>query len=88
MQDFGDSFDKNRLNNLNEFNYSWDDTEHEFLDIELDNKVTELWTAIDDFLGYLASNTRPNDAGFATVIPKDVDPDIEIPEYVREAYEL
>lgn len=60
----GFSFDRRRLEQIEDFVHTWDNVEHEFLDPDLESKRKELLAEAGRFLGQIAVNTFP--------MPKDV----------------
>ena len=55
----GFSFDNSRLEQLERFRYGWDDPEHEFLDLELEEKRRRLLELSKKYLGFVAFETFP-----------------------------
>lgn len=67
----GFSWPRDKLRQLDEFYYEWDDAEHEFLDNELEGLRAKLHNLIGDYLGQIATNTFPaNDPKRQTVPPE------------------
>ena len=66
----GFSFDSEKLNDLHEFYYNWDDAEHEFMDDELEAKRKRLHELIGDYTSLISGNTFPTDSGQQTVPPE------------------
>jgi hypothetical protein len=67
----GFSWPRDKLRQLDEFYYEWNDAEHEFLDNELEELRAKLHELIGDYLGQIATNTFPaNDPKRQTVPPE------------------
>ncbi len=66
----GFSFDSERLNDLHEFYYNWNDAEHEFLDEQLESKRERLHDLIGDYTSLIGNKTFPTDDGRHTVPPE------------------
>lgn len=66
----GFSFDSERLDDLREFYYNWDNAEHEFMDEELEAKRERLHELIGDYTSLISGNTFPTDGGRQTVPPE------------------
>jgi len=82
--DFGNAFDKHRLDDLTRFYYGWDNPGHQFLDQALEEKRMELFVAVVQLLDVVRLHTAPNQAGLQSVVPVNVDPDADLPELIRE----
>jgi len=81
--DFRHSFRSDVLNDLDRFYHGWNNAEHEFLDQQLEALRAELYEAVERFLNNVGRLTAPTLAGLQSVIPKGIDPDINLPAHVR-----
>ena len=61
--DLGNDFDNSIFYPLNRILDMEDDPEYEFVDSEIENYKRELFSAVNNFLGYKAINTFPTDIG-------------------------
>lgn len=66
----GFSFDSEKLDDLRDFYYDWDDAEHEFMDDELEAKRERLHELVADYTSLIAGKTFPTDSGHQTVPPE------------------
>ncbi|MBK7331200.1 MAG: hypothetical protein IPI87_01810 [Betaproteobacteria bacterium] len=82
--DFGNAFDRRRLDDLNNFYYSWDNPEHRFLDQALEEKRMELFVAVVQFLDAVRLHAATDPAGVQSVVPVNADCDADLPERIRE----
>ncbi|MFS1859859.1 hypothetical protein BCU54_001905 [Vibrio lentus] len=55
----GFSWPHNKLDELNNFYYYWNDAEHEFIDNELEQMRGQLHSLVGEYLGQIATNTFP-----------------------------
>lgn len=78
------SFDSEQIKQIRNFLWYWDNAEHEFADKEIEKKRKILYSAVEIFLNNVGLYTAPNHAGRQTVIPRDVDPDWDVPDHVKE----
>ncbi|KRW50581.1 hypothetical protein AO724_10055 [Aeromonas allosaccharophila] len=68
--DFGNSFDRDRLKQLEEFHYKWNGAEYHFIDSEIDSKRNLLHEKSTQFLIKVAEYTTPVGASsFRSVVP-------------------
>jgi hypothetical protein len=65
------SFNMRSLDDLYNFLRDWDDVEHEFLDKELEEKRSYLFTLIDEYLSLIAINTFPTKDGSMQSVPSE-----------------
>jgi len=92
--DFGNSFDRDRLQQLEVFYYQWNGAEYHFIDPEIDQKRREFFEGCKKFLLKVAAHTTPVGASnFSSVIPDHLrSDDWNLPEWVtieiRELNEL
>ncbi|MBK6395526.1 MAG: hypothetical protein IPF73_13255 [Betaproteobacteria bacterium] len=82
--DFGNAFDRRRLDDLNNFYYSWDNPEHRFLDQALEEKRMELFVAVVQFLDTVRLHATPDPASVQSVVTVNADRDADLPERIRE----
>jgi hypothetical protein len=82
--DFGNAFDRRRLDDLSHFYYSWDNPEHRFLDRALEEKRMELFVAVVQFLDIVRLHTTPDPASVQSVVTVNADCDADLPERIRE----
>ncbi len=82
--DFGNAFDRRRLDDLNHFYHSWDDPEHRFLDRALEEKRMELFVAVVQFLDAVRLHAATDQAGLESAVPANADRDADLPERIRE----
>jgi len=81
--DFGNSFDRDRLKNIDDFYYQWNGAEYHFIDPEIDQKRQELFEGCKQFLFKIAEYTTPVGASnFSSVIPDHLRPNGDLPEWV------
>ena len=66
----GFSFDSEKLDDLHEFYYNWNDAEHEFMDNELEKKCKKLHDLVGEYTSLIGDNTFPTDDGRHTVPPE------------------
>lgn len=66
----GFSFSRSALDQLDLFDYKWDDAEHEFLDPELETLRKKLHVLVRSYLQFLSLNTWPTHGDFSTVPPE------------------
>ena len=68
--DFGNSFDRNSLQQIDSFYYQWNGAEYHFSDQEIDKKRQELFEGCKEFLLKVAEYSGPVGAtSFSSVIP-------------------
>lgn len=82
--DFGLAFDRRRLDDLNNFYYSWDNPEHRFLDRALEEKRMELFVAVVQFLDVVRLHAATDPAGLPSAVPVNAEPDVDLPGRIRE----
>jgi len=83
--DFGNSFDRDRLKQIENYYYKWNGAEYHFIDTEIDVKRNLLHEECKNFLLKVGEYTTPVGVGdFSSVIPDHlrVD-DWNLPEWVR-----
>ena len=66
----GFSFARSALDQLDSFDYKWDDAEHEFLDPELETLRKKLHGLVRSYLQFLSLNTWPTHGDYSTVPPE------------------
>jgi hypothetical protein len=86
----GYKFDLINIHQLDEFRFTWDDAEHEFLDAEIDNKRQSLLVAYTKFSNWIGHNTGPaNRRPYLQEIFPTIDEDEKgFTKKVQEAHEL
>jgi hypothetical protein len=68
--DFGNSFDRDKLKNIDDFYYRWNGAEYHFIDPDIDKKRQELFEGCEHFLLKIGGYTTPVGASnFSSVIP-------------------
>jgi hypothetical protein len=68
--DFGNSFHRDKLKQIDEFYYQWNGAEYNFIDSEIDKKRNEFFENCKHFLLKVAEYTTPVGASnFSSVIP-------------------
>jgi hypothetical protein len=82
--DFGNAFDRRRLDDLNHFYQSWDNPEHRFLDQALEEKRMELFVAVAQFLDTVRLHATPDPASVESVVTVNADRDADLQERIRE----
>ena len=82
--DFGNAFDRRRLDDLNNFYYSWDNPEHRFLDQALEEKRMELFVAVVQFLDAVRLHAATDTTRLPSAVPVNDDRDADLPERIRE----
>jgi predicted nucleotide-binding protein len=65
------SFDIKSLDDLHKFMLDWNDVEHEFLDKELEEKRSCLYSLIEEYIAIIAVNTFPTADGARRSIPSE-----------------
>ncbi len=84
-QDFGSFYNNDDIDQINDFIDKWDNTEHQFLDTELEVKRKELLRGCNLFISNLVTSSGPINIGsFYSVIPDGHRGDWEQPDYVNE----
>ena len=82
--DFGNAFDRRRLDDLNHFYQSWDNPEHRFLDQALEEKRMELFVAVVQFLDAVRLHAATDTTRLPSAVPVNDDRDADLPERIRE----
>jgi hypothetical protein len=83
---FGNSFDREKLKQLNDFYYQWNGAEYHFIDPEIDSKRKALYEGFKQFLIKVDEYTGPVGASnFSSVIPDHLRADDwNLPDQVRK----
>ncbi len=87
--DFGNSFDRDRLQNIEVFYNQWNGAEYHFIDTEIDKKRQSFFEECKQFLLKVAEYTTPVGASnFSSVIPDHLRADDwNLPEWVTTQIE-
>lgn len=83
--DFGGSYNNDHITQIGDFTYKWDNTEHQFLDVELESKRMDFLHACNLFISKLVNSSGPINTGpLYSVIPDGHRGDWEQPDYINE----
>lgn len=84
--DFGNSFDRDKLKQLDEFYYRWNGAEYHFIDPEIDTKRKALYEGCKQFLLKVAEYSGPvGRSNFSSVIPDHLRADDwNLPDWVTK----
>lgn len=87
--DFGNSFDRDSLKQINDFYYKWNGAEYHFIDSEIDTKRNLLHDKSKLFLLKIAEYTTPVGASnFSSVVPNHLrTEDWNLPDWVKNQIE-
>lgn len=82
---FGNSFNLERLNQLNEFYFTWNNAEYEFLNPNLENLKKTLFDKIAEFVDFSSLKTYRQRNGLFLAIPDAYLADeMNLPQHVRD----
>lgn len=82
--DFGASFKRDSLREIDAFVYGWNNTEKQFLTDELETLRSEFWRKCDAFTWLLAEKSGPTAVGLQCVVPDRVRDDWDWPDWVNK----
>jgi len=82
-QDFSSNIRKSSMKSLDDFIHNWEGAEYRFNNPEIEAKKSTFLKKSNDFRYKVAQYTVPKSGGFLTVYPRHVDPEIHIPENIR-----
>lgn len=81
--DFLGSFQKDRIDGLNEFVETWDNAAHEFVDQDVEEKRKEIYDAAEKLALAIARYTTPSQFGYISVKPDSL-PDGPTPDWIKD----